>query len=117
MKSLYNVYAQLSESQKRAMVSNKINEVKVSKGEIDDTLTKRYIEVLSDLSFVIDSIQKGVGNRVRPMSEDAGAVLDELRETFGYDYVSDRTIELLMIADYEHKVDRFMEMMTELTQI
>lgn len=117
MKSLYNVYAQLSESQKRAMVSNKINEVKVSKGEIDDTLTKRYIEVLSDLSFVIDSIQKGVGNRVRPMSEDAGAVLDELRETFGYDYVSDRTMELLLIADYEQKVDRFMEMMTELTQI
>ena len=44
-------------------------------------------------------------------------MLNELRETFGYDYVSDRTMELLMIADYEQKVDRFMEMMTELTQI
>lgn len=107
----------MSESQKRTMISNRIDELKRSKGEIDDTLTKRYIEVLSDLSFVIDSIQKGVGNRVRPLREDAGSVLDELRETFGYDYVSDRTIELLMIADYEHKVDRFMEMMTELMQI
>lgn len=42
-KCLYNVYAQMSESQKRTMISNKINEVKLSKGEIDDTLTKRYI--------------------------------------------------------------------------
>ncbi len=112
-----NIYASLSANQRNGIISDRIKEVESRKSEIDNSITKEYISLLNDLSFVIDSIHKGVGNRWRNPDEDPAAVLEELREAFGYDYVAERTTSLLDIAEYEYETDRLVRLLADMTRL
>lgn len=101
----YNGLASLDAEQKNTIIAESAGQLRRSRDRMDGSLTKKYVEILADLSFVIESIQNGFGNREREQDENPAEVLAELRDAFGFDYVSSRTADLLDIAEYEQTAD------------
>ncbi len=110
-----NIYVSLNAEQKNNIILEKIEDIESKRSEIDSSMTKEYISLLSDLSFVIESIQKGLGNRQKNPEENPGEVLKELREAFGYEYVAERITSLSDIAEYEHQTDSLVKLLTDMT--
>ena len=67
-------------------------------------MTSAYISLLNDYSFVIDSIENGIGNKCRPEHEDAEEVLAELRDSFSSEQYGDKTYDLKSISEFEREV-------------
>lgn len=112
-----NIYVSLNAEQKNSIIFARIENIESKRSEIGNSITNEYISLLNDLSFVIESIQKGLGNRQKNPDENPGDVLKDLREAFGYEYVAERITSLSDIAEYEHQTDSLVKLLTDMTRV
>lgn len=101
----------------RTDIARLLNATKDKRFNLDKPLVHLYIDLLTDLSYVIECIQKGYGCAKRAENENPEAVLEELREELNYEFVTDRILPLLYIAEFEDCNDRFISLMTDIVGV